>query len=63
MSDEFIFESYHFDEQSGHLSLFYRCRNYVFEEKISLSLGSQENDKENEKSNDNEDKIRRKKCC
>ena len=32
-------------------------------EKSSISLSSQENEKENEISNDNEDKKRRKKCC
>ena len=32
-------------------------------EKSSISLSSQENDKENEISKDNEDKVRRKKCC
>jgi Ras-related protein Rab-2A len=32
-------------------------------DKSSISLSAQENEKENEISNDNEDKIRRKKCC
>ena len=38
-------------------------RDSNFSGEKSISLSSQENEKENEISNDNENKIRRKKCC